>query len=122
LSDVINYRYLNKVLVKKDGDRFSEEVQVLDRDLVEAYGEMTSYEVKLANKNADQELLDVELETNKQLVRNSFPAFFSANGKIKKAEDIRNPEFAKLASRYIQIIHAKKSSVNTESGKMKFVN
>jgi hypothetical protein len=123
LSDVINYRYLNKVLVKTNADRFSEEVKILDRDLVEAYGEMTGYEVRLANKDAEQTVIDAELTANKQLVRNSFPSFFNDNGIIKKDRDIRDANFAKLTSRYIKFIHKKKDvSTSTESGKMKFVN
>lgn len=122
LSDVINYRYLNKVLAKKGATRFSDEVEILDRDLVEAYGEMTNYEVKLANKDSEPNALNEALAANKQLVRNSFPTFFNDNGTIKKEGDIRDANFAKLASRYIEIIHKKKHRIGTESGKMKFVN
>lgn len=123
LSDVINYRYLNKVLVKRNADRFSDEVKILDRSLVEAYEEMTGFEVKLANKDAEANVSNAALTANKQLVRNSFPTFFNDNGNIKRDEEIRDVDFAKLVSRYIKVIHKKKPPrISTESGKMKFVN
>jgi hypothetical protein len=122
LSDVINYRYLNKVLIKTNEARLSEEIQILDRNLVEAYGEMTRYEVILANRNVEPNVLKAALAYNNEILRRSFPDFFNENGDLKKDTEIRDPDFAKLTSRYIKFIHKKKHSIGTETGKMKFVN
>lgn len=126
LSDVINYRYLNKVLIKTNNDRFGEEVKILDRDFVKAYGEMTSYEVKLANKDSEPDALNTALAANKQHQVDSFRSFFNDNGSMKNDGEIRDANFAKLTSRYIDFIHKEKNrnarAVSTETGKMKFVN
>lgn len=125
LSDVINYRYLNKVHDEHGPERFSEEVRILDRDFVNAYADMTGNEVKRANKGKSEDTIKEELSKNKATVLGHFKDFRNdQTGNIKGHDEIRNPEFAKYSLEYLKEIHKTNNppSLSTESGKMKFVH
>ncbi|HTF18145.1 MAG TPA: hypothetical protein VK658_08745 [Chryseolinea sp.] len=115
ISDVINYRYLNKVRTSVGLDEFEIESKVLDRDFVEAYGKMIGQEAILAS--ADQE--------TKTAIAASFQNQFGAlhvDNKLMTGTQIRNSEtFKANMSAYLQTINKPDLHYAREAGKLQFV-
>lgn len=116
ITDVIVYRYLKQIYEIAGIEGFQIEVSVLDADFVRGYKRIFESEKQLVNNNPEL------LQAMENKFHETFKDFYE-NGKIKKGGSFRTEDFLKKIEKYkIDNNVPSDANLDTEAGKLKFIN